>query len=1170
MPIIPQQLQQKQIQKPPTRAEMLKARQQPTQQIPISPQQLEAQQQAQLETEIRKETQGVQSEIAKVEQDKINEMRVLNEKLDNANRRGDDASVQKYTDKIDEARMFYVGKIGALNEGLNLLQQGNLYRAKDISTYAQQVGRAEKRAEYSKTIRQQLRREYLTKIEAQQVEAISPAQIKTEIAADPMLKVQYETYKSAGYSNIQAMLLAQESVKQQQSFSPGKAKEILGGLATADIDFNVWKPVVEPMSIAPTTKKTSLVSTALSIIRPLSYIGVTPVIDKAVVTAAPKVFSFMKETPTPLEYISGKIVKYDVPFFGVPQLIGLGISGMTLKKPSEVSVPLWKAREKGEEIISNLEQIQVQISEGIRPIEKEHRLILEKEINKYTTQIEKHNKQVKQLETEIKSYEKNPTELKYKELTGKGERLEEEASLLEKDYDRIENLSEFFETQKRKVPKVVRAAQGVWVSLLSAPVGLATLGTGLLFKPEETLAETAKGIFGLPKAFVEDPIKVGSEIAGQLAFFYLVGAPIRKIKAVRLKSKIREGIATGETKVTSKGILNKKRIDALKVSATEKAKLRNLVKQGNTIRMYDTYIKYPKKTKYTPDVHTTFVEVMDNYGNIIERINIGKLRAVLKGKRIDRFAVSDAIEKLNEKTGNIQGLQELIIYEKVKTGIDLITGKPKAKYVKAEKYPFYYDIKTIKATRGKRGFTLGTEATYYKLLKKAKRYKGEPLLKGYGFTEEGVLVYPEYDFISKGAKPYAKGTFTEIGVSAGKNIQIHKIKGFEDLFVKTQEGFATFGRGTIQTIKAPTKPFSISGWVKNYRESLRPYGYEKPLSEVVVKYPKPKAYKTAPVPDYLLQDFAPLMVGGKGKGISQWYGKQVLVPEAFTTSLAPAVIAETFTGTLPSAFASSMGWTQGITGMSLGLGTIFKSDVDVKIAEKERLKYIEATKVKLDIEQLLIGKEKLLPAQKVITEQLTLLKEEAALKPQLLLKQQQTQIQQLKQVQKLLQVQPVAPPAVPPVPPPVTPFTFFFPSEKPKYVKEKPYLPEKYVDATKEKKAHWKRLSNKPMTFKSAMSFASESVDKTISARGRAVPMKPKIVKGKKVYPKKVLDLGTNYFGVNRHKFRTWKQKKGRRTALKKGNFIELQKFRSDSVGEKLALQRGRGKVLKRRTPFGF
>ena len=147
-------------------------------------------------------------------------------------------------------------------------------------------------------------------------------------------------------------------------------------------------------------------------------------------------------------------------------------------------------------------------------------------------------------------------------------------------------------------------------------------------------------------------------------------------------------------------------------------------------------------------------------------------------------------------------------------------------------------------------------------------------------------------------------------------------------------------------------------------------------------------------------------------------------------------------------------------------------------------------------------------------------------------------------------------------------FGFLFPGEKPTITKQQPFNAYAYIDATKKKKAHWKKVNAIPLTKRSAMSQAAKYVDENISSRGKVMKSKPifKMVKGKKKkVVQKAKDTGEDYFGTNRPKFRTWKQKKGRRMALPSGHFIERQPYRLDKPGELRGIAKGR-----RRTPFGF
>jgi len=151
----------------------------------------------------------------------------------------------------------------------------------------------------------------------------------------------------------------------------------------------------------------------------------------------------------------------------------------------------------------------------------------------------------------------------------------------------------------------------------------------------------------------------------------------------------------------------------------------------------------------------------------------------------------------------------------------------------------------------------------------------------------------------------------------------------------------------------------------------------------------------------------------------------------------------------------------------------------------------------------------------------------------------------------------------------------FFPSEKPpeKISKVPPLislpLPERdikrkvqayygyvKVDSTKGK-PKWKKVTPKKATKRAAVDYASEVVDKSLSARFKVSPVKRK-VKGKKKFvmvEKQKLSQPTGYWEQNKKKFRTFKQRKGVRTKIP-NQAIELQKYRLDTPGETRMIQR--------------
>lgn len=135
---------------------------------------------------------------------------------------------------------------------------------------------------------------------------------------------------------------------------------------------------------------------------------------------------------------------------------------------------------------------------------------------------------------------------------------------------------------------------------------------------------------------------------------------------------------------------------------------------------------------------------------------------------------------------------------------------------------------------------------------------------------------------------------------------------------------------------------------------------------------------------------------------------------------------------------------------------------------------------------------------------------------------------------------------------------FWFAGEKPRYKKEIPYDSFALIDATKERKRYWKKLNTQPLTRSSARDLGAEYIDREISATARISPQKTKIIKGKKVKPKQIaLDLKSNYFEINRHKFRDWEQKKGQRVQTP-NQIIERQPYRQDSPTERRQLQSAR------------
>lgn len=133
----------------------------------------------------------------------------------------------------------------------------------------------------------------------------------------------------------------------------------------------------------------------------------------------------------------------------------------------------------------------------------------------------------------------------------------------------------------------------------------------------------------------------------------------------------------------------------------------------------------------------------------------------------------------------------------------------------------------------------------------------------------------------------------------------------------------------------------------------------------------------------------------------------------------------------------------------------------------------------------------------------------------------------------------------------------FKPKDSDKY-NNKGYIPEAYIDATKQRKAFWLKLSDKPMTKEAALDTAARFVDRTISARGKVVEVKTK---------EPIQSNSDSYFKANEQKFRFYKQRQGVKTKLP-NSFIERRKYRADNPREVKTLVAA--SLKSRRTPFGF
>lgn len=220
-----------------------------------------------------------------------------------------------------------------------------------------------------------------------------------------------------------------------------------------------------------------------------------------------------------------------------PDITVAGMRERTLTRKEIEGLHLKEVVKKsGEQQLKTLGKAQRWLSETLRPHEKEARLVLEKADKAQTSAVEKHNIEVIKLEKEVEAYSKAFGGRKlspglYTVAVQAGKRLDKkikiaqakEQGLIGYEQERTA-MEEVYEAKRKKVPKVIRAVQSVAVGFATAPIGVATLGVGLGFRPVETVKEAAKGFVGLPREIIRRPVETIAEIVGSLLFYQLAGA----------------------------------------------------------------------------------------------------------------------------------------------------------------------------------------------------------------------------------------------------------------------------------------------------------------------------------------------------------------------------------------------------------------------------------------------------------------------------------------------------------------------------------------------------------------------------------------------------------------------------------------------------------------------
>ena len=643
------------------------------------------------------------------------------------------------------------------------------------------------------------------------------------------------------------------------------------------------------------------------------------------------------------------------------------------------------------------------------------------------------------------------------------------------------------------------------------------------------------------------PTEFWGETGATVATFTLAGSVKGRFKKSAAQKRIATAIDNAKVKLKSRGIITEKDLDLIKMNAEQKLEIKNLLKEGGAIRKYDIELKAAEAFKEdTPKVSGEFVEVLDQRGNLVYRSSVGELHAKLGNKNLNKVSTMEALMKIEQETGKIQGYSELIEATR-RQGLEPTSGEMLDRFEEPTITKFYEEGKITKDVTKKVGerdvrFTESEMAS--ELLGGPKKYKGERFLEGYGKGKDGITILPDFEMLKGKGKPYAKGQFREASILTDIKGELITKDGIG--LLKTEKISETLGTGIIKRVPEVTKP-SIVRKMKTFRDLK---------VEPVTKYKQPKVTRTQGT---IYEPSTPAYVGGKGGATSQgfYYGQQAKVQVPF----GGIATTESFISGLPGEFSKGAGRSSFVTGLGYGITSISKMRLGTEMGFKERITEIERTRLTTALSPVIVER--------------TIEKTKTSVTPKVTLIPMQSYSQEigLRQQMKMKQVSTVPSTSVP-----FVNLNFKFPGETiiglPEIEKERPikqqgYYGEARIDATKKKKAYWKRLNKKPMTKTSALSRSAKFVDENISARGRVVKAPQQFTKKGKLKP--VIDTGQNYFGMFREKFRTFKQKKGRRERLP-NSFIERSRYRSDMVGEVSQLKQAKRKIQKsrRRTPFGF
>lgn len=750
--------------------------------------------------------------------------------------------------------------------------------------------------------------------------------------------------------------------------------------------------------------------------------------------------------------------------------------------------------------------------------------------DKYTTQIINQTKDKSMSEEAFNKIVKNKQELAEKEANIEVNTLlkKYEGEYTTREKERAKDLvnrefkEEFFQ---RRIKDVVRAG------LYAVPY----YGQVLAAKD---VTKTVLSTPDIAKEFYRNPLQTGVETASSIAIFGSVGAAKGKIKGTIEQPKIKEAIEKGTfiSRVT-KGKITETDMYWSKLNEQGKQELSKLLSENKSVREVEVTLK-PKEgmEKYTPEVKGKYLEYVNEQGEVIKSIPVGKVELRYKGKVVGEKIYGETIGELNKETGKVTTVSDIVSqpYRKTFLGREKLVKQPTV-----SRYLSETDLLNLKQ-EGKQT-AVKTQSTTF--LRSTEKYKGKKLLDIPTEYKKDNSDLINYEAIKRESKPITKS----------ENIEVQSLKRTEGLRIGDDKGSTLFTRKLYEVRKGLGESKRIIEKVKTKKEfkSIKDIYKEppKPTSRFINE--KPNSFKETKISE-------PTTTGLVYE--SKYQGKQ------FKLNVSP--VADIL------GYGSSEGLSKGLVSRGIGGGLIggFLGLTKMKPEEKRG---VGLNKFEIDISKdINVSKPKdfITPKDIIKTDDsfkpidIFKPKEEGLYKPKEELNIRSgnlsatypTQVEIAGQRTDTKQGFDYGKPSTPRTPTtPKTPI-FKFPEEiikpfddyqrKNKQIEQQGYDAYAYIDATKQRKAYYKKLNEQPLTKESALSLASREVDNTISAKGKVIKSKPKIINNKKVVEKPI-DTNDNYFEVNRNKFRTYQQRQGAKTKLP-NSFIERQKYRLDKSGE--------------------